>query len=166
VQLSFATRNTTLLQGNVDFITAWTSPDSYKIAKQKPIDPPIIFGDVGVNVLGSAIFVTQETAASRAKTIRGFLAATTRAFEEGEKDPTAAIDAVMKARPSTDRAILTEEFKHLPEFAHTKNTTGQRFGWMASPDWEQTRDILRDYFELPATFRITDVYTNAFLPEK
>lgn len=166
VQLSFATRNTSLLQGNVDFITAWTSPDSYKIAKQKPIDPPIVFGDVGVNVLGSAIFVTKDTASSRARTIRPFLAATSRAYDEAQKDPAAAVDAVMKARPSTDRAILAEEIRHLPEFTHTKNTAGLPFGWMAAQDWEQTRDILRDYFDLPASLRITDVYTNNLLPPK
>lgn len=166
VQLSFATRNTSLLQGNVDFITAWVSPDAYKIAKQKPIDPPITFSDVGVNVLGSSIFVTRETAATRGKTIRGFMAATIRAFEEGEKNPTALADALMKARPSTDRVILVEELKHLPEFVHTKNTAGQPFGQMAPQDWEQTGDILRNYFDLPATFRIADVYTNDLLPAK
>jgi NitT/TauT family transport system substrate-binding protein len=165
VQVSFATRNTSLLQGNVDFITAWTSPDSYKIAKQKPIDPPIVFGDVGVNVLGSSIFVSKETAANRGKIIRAFLAATIRAFEEGQKDTAAPIEALMRARPSTDREILTEEFKHLPEFVHTKNTAGRRFGWMAPQDWEQTGAILRDYFELPGTFRIAEVYTNEFLPQ-
>ena len=166
VQLSFATRNTSLLQGNVDFITAWKSPDSYKIAKQKPIDPPILFSDVGVNVLGSSIFVTKDTAATRAKTIRAFLAATARAYDEGQKDPAALVDAVMKARPSTDKSILAEEIKHLPEFTHTSNTAGRPFGWMAPQDWEQTRDILRDYFELPASLRIADVYTNDLLPSK
>jgi NitT/TauT family transport system substrate-binding protein len=166
VQLSFATRNTSLLQGNVDFITAWESPDSYKIAKQKPIDPPIVFGDVGVNVLGSSIFVTKDTATNRAQTVRRFLVATTRAFSEGQRDPAALVDAVMKARPSTDRDILAEEIKHLPEFTHTKNTVGQPFGWMAAQDWDQTRDILRGYFELPASLRITEVYTNDLLPQK
>lgn len=166
VQLSFATRNTSLLQGNVDFITAWVSPDAYKIAKQKPIDPPITFGDVGVNVLGSSIFVTKETATKRADTIRRFLVATARAFEEGQKNPTAAADALMKARPSTDRQILTEELKHLPEFVHTKNTAGKPFGQTAAQDWEDTGEILKRYFELPASFRIADVYTNDLLSTK
>lgn len=165
VQVSSRVVFSALLNGNVDFITAWSSPDGFKIAKQKPIEPPLMFADYGVNTLGTGIIVSKDTAAKRGDLVRAFLRATVRGAEETEKNPDAAIDAIVAMRPNSDRAILAEEYGHLHEFLHTKNSDGHVYGWMAPADWAQTRDILIKYFELPASIQTTDLYTDDFLPQ-
>lgn len=165
IQLSYSTIYTSLLQGDVDFITAWASPDAFKIAKKKPIEAPIVFSDYGVNTLGTGIFVTRDTFAKHEKMLRAFIRETVRGAEEAQKDPTAAIDAIMKARPSTDRSILVEEFNHLHEYLHTSNSQGHTFGWMAPADWEQTVTLLRKYFALPDSIKPAQLYTDALFPK-
>jgi NitT/TauT family transport system substrate-binding protein len=165
IQLSYSTIYTSLLNGDVDFITAWASPDALKIAKKKPIEPPIVFADYGVNTLGTGIFVTRDTFAKHKEMLRKFIAATLHGAEEAQKNPTEAIDAVMKAAPGTDRSILVEEFNHLPEYLHTPNSKGHMFGWMAPADWVQTITLLRKYFALPETIKPTDVYTDELFPK-
>src|SRR5262249_20145414 len=96
---------------------------------------------------------------------RAFLAATVRGVKDAEKDPEAAIDAIMKQRPQTDRAILTEDFRLLPGYLHTPNTAGHGYGWMAAADWEQSITLLRKYFDLPAQVTPDAVYTNDLLPK-
>jgi NitT/TauT family transport system substrate-binding protein len=165
VQVSYSTLYPALLQGNVDFITAWASPDAFKIAKFKPIEPPIIFADYGVNALGTGAFVTRETAKNE-KLMRAFVAATLHGAAETAKNPKDALDAIMKESPTTDRAILEEEYSHLHEFLHTKNSAGHVYGWMAPADWEQTVEILKKYFDLPADTKPDTLYTDAFFPNE
>lgn len=165
IQLSYSTIYSSLIQGNVDFITGWASPDAFKIAKEKPIEPPIVFADYGVNTLGTGIFVSKDTLSKHGDMLRAFMAATVRGADEAQKDPKAAIDAIMKARPSTDRAILELEFEHLHEYLHTKNSEGHIFGWMAPADWEQTVTLLRKYFDLPESIKPNELYTDDLFPK-
>jgi NitT/TauT family transport system substrate-binding protein len=165
IQLSYSAIYSSLIQGNVDFITGWASPDAFKIAKEKPIEPPIVFADYGVNTLGTGIFVTKDTLAKHGDMLRAFMAATLRGADEAQKDPKAAIDAIMKARPSVDRAILELEFEHLHEYLHTKNSVGHVFGWMAPADWEQTVTLLRKYFDLPESIKPNELYTDNLIPK-
>jgi NitT/TauT family transport system substrate-binding protein len=166
VQVSSATVYSALLQGNVDFVTGWASNDALKIARQKPIEPPIVFADHGMNILGTGIIVSADTAARDGRLLRGFLAATVRGAEEAKRSPDAAAEAILAARPAIDRAIVAEEFTRLADFQHTKNSEGHGFGWMAKADWEETRDVLEKYFDLPQGIELSRLYTNEFLPKQ
>ncbi len=166
VQLNSTTMYAALLQGHVDFVTAWASNDALKIARVKPIEPPIIFADHGVNTLGVGFIVTRDTAAQRGELLRRFLAATARGLREVDADPAAAIDAMLQARPMLDRAVITGEVPLVAAFRHTANSEGHPFGWMAQADWEQTRDLLTKYFGLTGNIDVSSLYTNAFLPDR
>ena len=41
VQMDAAATTTALLQGQVDFTTGWAFTDALRVAKQKPIEPPM-----------------------------------------------------------------------------------------------------------------------------
>src|SRR5262249_35970823 len=109
VQVSTATLFSALLQGNVDFITGWATNDALRISRQKPIEPPIVFADHGVSILGTGFIVTADTAAREGRLLRGFLAATVRGAEDAAKSPEAGLEAVAQARPATDRSLLVEQ---------------------------------------------------------
>src|SRR5262249_33844502 len=138
VHVSSSTVYSALLEGNVDFVTAWATNDALKIARQRPIEPPIVFADYGVNTLGTGIIVTADTAARDGRLLQGFLAATARGAQDAEKSPEAGLDAIMQARPSIERALLTKQVSYFAEFRDTSNSKGRGFGWMAKVDWDQT----------------------------
>ncbi len=166
VSLSIATENPMLLQGNIDYIAAWAPTDALRIARQKPIEPPILFADYGVNALAIGVIVTKETAEKRGDMVRGFLKAMVHAADDMEKNPDAAIDALLAARPDQDRGILVEENKLTQRYYHTPNTKGHVFGWMAPADWAQTGNIMKNYLGVTADFNVSDFYTDKFLPQQ
>lgn len=110
-----------------------------------------------VNILGSGIIVSTQTATRDPTVVKRFLAATVRAVHDIAKSPNAAIDAMVQARPSADRMLLAEQASHFAEFQYTKNSAGYPFGWFAKADWDDTRELLEEYFELPPVGAISCV---------
>lgn len=71
-----------LLKGDVDFINGWANPDGDKVAAEKPIEPPLLFADYGVNILGSSVIVQKSWLAEHGDLVKGFLVA----LEKGKAD--------------------------------------------------------------------------------
>ena len=166
LQIESRSRYSILLQGNADFVIGWSFTDAYKIGKIKPIAPPILFSDSGVNVLSVGVIVNKDTLEHRQSLVRKFLAATAKGIDETVRSPEAAVDATMKARPSADRDALLEAAKKLSFYLHTKNSMSHPYGWMAKGDWDASKDILVEYLGLKSTVSTDSRYTNAFLPSK
>lgn len=167
IQLSHAIVHTALLQGRIDFMVGWEFTDALRVARQKPIEKPIKYADYGVNMLGGGLFVAKKTAAEKPALLRGFLAATAKGFEEGLKDPEAAVAALVAARPGSDRELLLEQLRRTPPYLHTKNSAGKGFGYMALADWEQTLVLMKQAFEsFKAELKPSEVYTDDFLPKQ
>lgn len=165
IQLSHAVVHTSLLAGKIDFMIGWEFTDALRIARQKPIEPPIKYADYGVNMLGGGIFVHKKTATEKAQLLKGFLAATTKSFDEALKNPGVAVEALVAARPGADKDLLLEQLKRTPPYLHTKATAGKPFGYMAAEDWEGTLKFMKQAFEFKTDVKASDVYTNDFLPK-
>lgn len=165
VQLSHAVVHTALLTGKIDFMIGWEFTDALRIARQKPIEPPIKYADYGVNMLGGGIFVHKKTAAEKTPLLKGFLAATTKGFNEALKNPEVAVDALVAARPGADKELLLEQLKRTPPYLHTKNTAGKPFGYIATEDWDTTLKFMKQAFEFKTDVKTSEVYTDAFLPK-
>jgi NitT/TauT family transport system substrate-binding protein len=157
---------TGLLQGQVSFTTGWAFTDALKVAAQKPIEQPMLLADYGVNVLGAGFVVQKETAATKRETVRHFLAATAKGYEESEKDPGAAVAAMIRARPQGSSDLWLKQLKLFPPFLKTEASKGHGFGWTAREDWIQTIDILKKYFGMTASVDLTNLYTNDLLPSQ
>jgi NitT/TauT family transport system substrate-binding protein len=166
IQIESSARYSVLLQGNADFVIGWSFTDAYKIGRQKPIAPPILFADHGVNVLGIGVVVNKDTLTKRAPMVRGFLAATVQAIEEALRSPQTAVEATVKARPGADRDALLEAAKKLGGFVHTASSASQPLGWMAKEDWEESRRILVNYLDMSDAVAADSLYTNALLSDR
>ena len=166
IQTDSATVLTALLQGQVQFTTGWAFTDARKVASVKPINPPMLMADYGVNVLGVGFVVTRDTAAKEGDTIRKFLAATAKGYAAAEKDPAAAVDAMVAARPTLDRGLMLEQLSLLPPFLQTERSEGHPFGWMALEDWQQTYDLSKKYFGMVEDVDAKTAFTNDFVPAK
>jgi NitT/TauT family transport system substrate-binding protein len=164
INISRDNRYSVLLQGNADFVLGWSFTDAYRINRQKPISPPILFSEHGVTMLGAGIFLTRETAAKRPKLIRAFLAATVRGFEDALEDPIAAVDAEVRARPVVDREFMLAGMQSLRNYMRISSTTTLPTLAMTKEDWEKTRNNLVEYLNLSPSTTIDAFYTNEFLP--
>jgi NitT/TauT family transport system substrate-binding protein len=164
IAVNHASMYSSLISGDIDFIAAWAVPDGTKVNKVKPINPPMMFSDSGINTLGTGIFVTKDTAEKKADVIKRFMIATQKGAADAEKDPVAAVAAVHNANPETDPEILAEEMKTLPRFLHTDNSTGKPYGWVAKEDLVQTIAIQEKYFGMREGMKPDDIYTDKFFP--
>jgi len=163
ITLNHSAAITSLLNGDVDFICAWALQDGLKIARVKPINEPMLFAESGLNTLGTSFFVTQKTMAAKPDILRKFILATRQGAADVAKDPKAAVDAILRARPEGDRTVLASEIAGVPAYLRTKNSAEKPFGWLAKEDVDGMLSVMRDYYELPASVTADRIYTNKFV---
>ncbi len=114
---------------------------------------PIRFADYGVNMISSGIIVNSETLKTKPDMVKRFLRATTRALEDAEKNPEAAVDAMLKANPKAGvRDTLIIGLKQTTALYHTKETAKQRPLRASMANVGESLDLLAQYGGLdPAT---------------
>jgi NitT/TauT family transport system substrate-binding protein len=153
-----------LLNGDVDFINGWANPDGDKVAEMHPIEPPLLFADYGVNILGSSVIVRKDWLAENGELISGFL----EALQKGEADvaanPEEALAVMMEARPDSDEAQIALELEVMPPYAHTAASEGLPYGEIAEADILQTISLLEEYSAMPAGLTPADIYDGSYLP--
>ncbi|HMF21661.1 MAG TPA: ABC transporter substrate-binding protein [Pseudolabrys sp.] len=97
--VSFPVREPMLAAGQIDAITG-LSFSSYIDLKDKgvPVDDltVLLMADYGVALYGNAIFVNSKFAAEHPEAVSGFLRAFVKGLKEAVRQPTVAIDSVLK----------------------------------------------------------------------
>jgi NitT/TauT family transport system substrate-binding protein len=164
VQMASGATHTALLQGQVDMTTGWAITQGVAINRHKPIEPPIMFADYGITLLGAGFVVRQDTAAAKKDMLRRFMAATAKSYDAGLKDTEAATASLIAARPQIDRSESLETLSLFTPYLHTDNSKGRPFAWTARQDWEKTLDIMRKYFEFTASVDLDKLHSNEFVP--
>lgn len=153
-----------LLKGDVDFISGWANPDGDKIAARAPINPPIVFADYGVNVLGSSVIVRKDYLAAHPDVIRGFLKALLKGKADTVADPAAALAIFMQARPDSSEEGIKNEMSVMPKYEHTAASEGKPYGWVAKSDVDLTISLLEKYSGMKAGLTADSIYDGSFLP--
>ena len=148
------TKLNAVMSGQADLLLGYVMDQAIKLqdATKKPVYP-IRFADYGVNMISSGIIVNSETLKSKPDLVKRFLRATTRALEESEKNPEAAVDAMLKANAKAGvRETLIIGLKQTTALYHTKETAKQRPLRVAMTDVSESLDLLAQYGGLdPAT---------------
>ena len=148
------TKLNAVMNGQADLLLGYVMDQAIKLqdATKKPVYP-IRFADYGVNMISSGIIVNSETLKSKPDMVKRFLRATTRALEESEKNPEAAVDAMLKANAKAGvRETLIIGLKQTTALYHTKATAKQRPLRVAMSDVNESLDLLAEYGGLdPAT---------------
>lgn len=154
-----------LLKGDVDFINGWANPDGDKVAAFSPIEPPMLFADYGVNLLGSSVIVRKDWLAEHGDAVKGYLRALTKAHDDVLANPAEALDLFMQNRPDADKEAIAHEIEVMEKYRHTARTEGKPFGYVDPADLKQTIDLLETYAGIPKGWSTPEmVYTDAYLP--
>jgi NitT/TauT family transport system substrate-binding protein len=153
-----------LLKGDVDFISGWANPDGDKIAAMAPINPPIVFADYGVNVLGSSVILRKDYLASHEAQVKGFLAALAKGKADAAADPDGALAIFMQARPDSSEEGIKAEMAVMPKYEHTAGSEGKPYGWVAPADVALTISLLEKYSGMKPGLTPDSIYNGNYLP--
>jgi len=138
--------------------------DQYFLIKYKGASPAAMrYADFGANIVGMTILTSGDTLKKNPDLVKRFVRATVKSWDESKKNPDAAVDAAMKAKPDLNRQSTLDQLKVDIELLDSKNSKG-RIGWGAQADWDQTLAILKNYRDLQTDKTWTAFHTNEFVP--
>jgi len=148
------TKLNAVINGQADLLLGYVMDQNIKLqdAAHKPVTT-IRFADHGVNLISSGIVANKDTLSSKADLVKRFLRATTKAMEEAEKNPEAAVDATLKAQPkSGQRDTMLVGLKLTTALYHTDDTKSLRPLRVSMKNVNESLDLLVQYGGMdPAT---------------
>ena len=164
VQVDPAAKVVTVLEKKTDALLGGAD-DQFFLIKYKGETPYAMrYADFGANIVGMTIMTSGDTIKKSPDLVRRFVRATVKSWEEAKKNPNAAVDAAMKAKPDLNRQSTLDQLMVDIDLLDSKNSKG-RIGWGAQADWDQTLNILKQYRELKTDQPWTAFHTNDFLPK-
>lgn len=163
------TKLNAVINGQADLLLGYVMDQNIKIrdATKKPVEV-IRFADYGITMISSGIIANKDTLANKADMVKRFLRATTKAFEETEKNPEAAIDAMLKANAKAgQRDTLIVGIKLTTPLYHSAETKSSRPLRASMKDINDSLDLLVQYGGLDPAVRgkAEDWVTNDYLPQ-
>ena len=165
VQVDPAAKVVTVLEKKTDGLLGGAD-DQYFLIKYKGANPVAMrYADWGANIVGMMIMTSGDTIKKNPDLVKRFVRASVKSWEETKKNPGAAVDAAMKAKPDLNRQSTLEQLMVDIDLLDSPNSKG-RIGWGAQADWDQTIDLLRKYRELSTTQPWTAFHTNEFIAQQ
>lgn len=156
-----------LLRGDADFINSWASPDGDQIRRFVEIEPPMLFANHGVNLLGSSVIVRKDWLMEHEEEARSYLRALTQAHADVLADPEGALDCFMQHRPDASAEAIALEIEVLEQYRHTERTEGEPFGYVHPEDIVQTISLIEQYGGIPVGVVTPEsIYTDAYQPAR
>jgi NitT/TauT family transport system substrate-binding protein len=163
VQVDPAAKVVAVLEKKTDALLGGAD-DQFFLIKYKGANPYAMrYADFGANIVGMTIMTSGDTIKKNPDLVKRFVRATVKSWEEAKKNPGAAVDAAMKAKPDLNRQSTLDQLMVDIDLMDSKNSKG-RVGWGAQADWDQTLAILKNYRELQTDKNWTAFHTNEFLP--
>ena len=164
VQVDPAAKVVAVLEKKADALLGGAD-DQYFLIRQKGAEPAALrFADWGANIVGMTIVAKTETIRNNPDLVRRFVRASVKSWEESKKNPGAAVDAALKAKPDLNRQSTIDQLMVDIELLDSKNSKG-RIGWGSQADWDQTLALLKQYRELKTDAPWTTFHTNEFVPQ-
>jgi NitT/TauT family transport system substrate-binding protein len=148
------TKLNAVINGQADLLLGYVMDQNIKLqdATKKAVTP-IRFADYGVNLISSGIIANKDTLTGKSDMVKRFMRATTKALEEAEKNPEAAVDATLKAQPkSGQRDTMLTGVKLTTALYHTDETKTARPFRVTMKNVSESLDLLVQYGGMdPAT---------------
>jgi NitT/TauT family transport system substrate-binding protein len=163
------TKLNAVISGQADLIIGYVMDQNIKMIDATHKQTTLLrFSDSGINLINSGIIVNTEMLKDNPDLIRRFMRATTHAVEDTEKDPAAAVDAMLKQKPeSGQRDTLLLGVKLTTALYHTKETENLPPFHVTMKNVSDSLDLLVQYGGLDAASRgkPEDYVTLDYLPK-
>jgi len=164
VQVDPAAKVVAVLEKRVDALLGGAD-DQFFLIKYKGVEPAALrYADHGANIVGMTIMTTGNLIKTKPDLVRRFVRASVRSWEAAKKNPGAAVDAAMKAKPDLNRQSTLDQMLVDFELLDSPNSKG-KVGLGAKADWDQTLGLLKQYRDLDTKEPWTTFHTNEFVPQ-
>ena len=164
VQVDPPAKVVTVLEKRADALLGGAD-DQFFLIKQRGFQPAAMrYADWGANIVGMTIVAKTDLLKTNPDLVKRFVRASVKSWEEARKNPGAAVDAALKAKPDLNRQSTLDQMLVDFELLDSKASKG-RIGWGAQADWDQTLAILKAYRDLKTDQPWTAFHTNEFVPQ-
>jgi NitT/TauT family transport system substrate-binding protein len=162
-----ATKRNAVVNGQADLLLGNINDQKPTIEEVtgKPIKA-VLFSDFGVNTVNGGLFANMDTITGKPDLVKRFMLASTLAAEAAQKDPAAAVAALLKAAPKAGKVeTVTSSWAVTMPLLHTKRTLNDRPFRASKDDVAETMDMMAKYGGVEVKAGDVDkYYTNEFLP--
>jgi NitT/TauT family transport system substrate-binding protein len=170
VNVGFPVREPMLASGEVDAITGF-SFSSYINLKDRGVPASditvLLMADYGVNLYGNTIIVNPKFAAEKPEAVKGFIRALVKGLQETVRNPTAAVDSVLKRNDVAKKEVELERLQiALKENILTTEVKKNGYGAVEMERLDKSIDqIALTYQFKNAKPKGSDVFDTSFLPD-
>jgi NitT/TauT family transport system substrate-binding protein len=167
--VGFPVREPMLAAGQLDAITG-LSFSSFVNLKDRGVPANDILvlrmADHGVDLYGNAIIVNAKFAVEKPEAVRAFLRAFLKSLKETVRDPSHAVDSVVRRNDLTKKDVELERLRMaLREDIVTPEVREHGLGGIDAARLEKSIDEIAITYEFKAKLKTVDVFDPAFLPE-
>jgi len=167
VRLDPAVVDTAFMEGRTDLAECWQAsnrPVLAKLAHSAGVQVGWLnYADFGLNAYGSGFATSEALIQKNPQTVRKFLHASYRGFQEAFADPQAAADILVKMFPASDRAIALEQIKETADIMSDPQAKAQGLGFLRADRMAATLDFVDKAYNVAGKVKLDDIYTNSFL---
>ncbi len=166
--VGFPVREPMLAQGEVDAVFGF-SMSSYINLKSRgvPADDIVVMlmSDYGVDLYGNTIIVSQKFAQEKPEAVKGLLRAIMKGVHDTVKDPSSAVDSVIKRNDVAKKEVELERLKMvLEQNMITPRVKENGFGGIDKTRFAKALDQIGLTFTYKAKPTVESVFTEEFLP--
>jgi NitT/TauT family transport system substrate-binding protein len=162
------TKLNAVISGQADLIIGYVMDQNIKMIDATHKQTTLLrFADSGINLINSGIIVNTDFLKDNPDLVKRFMRATTRAVEETEKDPQAAVDATLKEKPESGKPdTMLIGVKLTTALYHTKETANLPPFRVSMKNVSDSLDLLVQYGGLEPASRgkPEDYVTLDYLP--
>src|SRR6478672_7594405 len=116
-----AAKVVTVLEKKADALLGGVD-DQYFLIKYKGASPAAMrYADFGANIVGMTILTSGDTLKKNPDLVKRFVRATVKSWDESKKNPNAAVDAAMKAKPDLNRQSTLDQLMVDIDLLDSKN---------------------------------------------
>jgi NitT/TauT family transport system substrate-binding protein len=170
VNVAFPVREPMLASGEVDAV-AGTSFSSYIDLKDRGVPADdinvLLMADHGVCLYGNAILVSPKFAADKPDAVKAFLRALVRGIKETVRNPSAAVDSVIKRNDTAKREVELERLRiALDENILTPEVKTNGYGAIDRARFDKAIDQIGLTFAFKTKPKSAEVFDPSFLPSE
>jgi len=162
------TKLNAVINGQADVLLGYVMDQNIKLQDATKKQVLVVrFADYGVNLISSGIVANKETLSTKGDMVKRFMRASTRALEEAEKNPEAAIAATLKAQPKSGQPdTMLTGLKLTTALYHTEETRKQKPFRVSMKNVNESLELLVQYGGLDSAARgkAEDYVTLEYLP--
>ena len=166
--VGFPVREPMLAAGQVDAITGFSFSSFINLKDRGvPVDDIVVLlmADYGVNLYGNVIMVHPKFAAEKPEAVKGFLRAFMKGMQDTIRDPSTAVDSVLKRNDVAKKATELERLQMaLRDNIITPEVKANGFGGVDMERLDKSIDQIALTYTFKAKPKGSDIFDASFLP--